>query len=382
MKEKNNLEKTADLGQSIWLDYLERNFMASGELGKWIEKGIRGVTSNPSIFQKAIADGESYDNQIASLVADDKSDQEIFEAVAVEDIQTCADTFLPLFSRTHETDGFVSLEVNPHLADDTEETVAEARRLFTAVNRPNVMIKVPATPAGIPAITKLISEGINVNVTLMFSLQDYDNVADAFLHGLEIRAARGERIDNVSSVASFFVSRVDTAVDKQLDQLGDNHAARYLKGKIGIANAKMAYTRYLNIASSKRWQTLAARGARPQRILYGSTSVKNPDYPDTLYADGLIGANTINTMPLSTVEQFLAHGTPAPTLTTNLDEARSNLVQLADLGISLDEITQQLQEEGVATFADAYDKLLHAIHQSRSAAEPQKSWQTDPALET
>jgi transaldolase len=288
----------------------------------------------------------------------------------VEDIQQTADLLLPVYVESNGTDGFVSLEANPELAYDTESTIEEVRRLHTAVNRRNVMIKVPATAAGIPAITTLTSEGININITLMFSLQDYDNVAEAYLRGLEARAAKGEAIDQIASVASFFVSRVDTAVDEELDAL-DEEAASALKGKIGIANAKLAYTRYLNVFSSKRWQQLSAQGARPQRVLYGSTSVKNPDYPDTMYVDNLMGANTVNTLPLSAIERFQDHGTVSAALTTFLEEARFQLVQLANLGIDLDRITQQLQSEGVSKFAKAFNGLMSAIEECQTKVTAQ-----------
>ncbi|MAT98324.1 MAG: transaldolase [Anaerolineaceae bacterium] len=381
MSSKNHVEQTADLGQSIWLDYLDREFIASGELKTMIDAGIRGITSNPSIFQEAIAEGGDYDDDIAELVAEGKDDKEIYEAMAVADIQHAADLLAPVYIESKKLDGYISLEANPDLAYDTEATIEEVRRLHKAVNRPNLMIKVPATSAGIPAIATLISEGININITLMFSLTHYDRVADAYLRGLEERLADGFDIDHVASVASFFVSRVDTAVDEQLDEL-NNDAAAALKGKIGIANAKMAYTRYLNVFSSKRWQNLAAHGARPQRVLYGSTSVKNPNYPDTMYADHLIGANTVNTLPLETIKKFNDHGTVAPALTTQLEKARSQLVQLGNLGIDLERITQQLQDDGVTKFADAFSDLMAAIRRARTEEQQkQETLQPEPVLE-
>ncbi len=381
MSSKNHVQQTADLGQSIWLDYLDREFINSGELKSLINRGIRGITSNPSIFQEAISDGGDYDEDIAALAEEGKEDTEIFEALAVADIQKAADLLAPVYIETDGLDGYISLEANPDLAYDTEGTIEEVRRLHKAVNRPNLMVKVPATSAGIPAIATLISEGININITLMFSLKDYDNVADAYMRGLEERLSDGFEIDHVASVASFFVSRVDTAVDKKLDEL-ESDAAKALKGKIGIANAKMAYARYLNAFSSRRWQILAAHGARPQRVLYGSTSVKNPDYPDTMYADQLIGANTINTLPLEAIEKFNDHGTVSPALTTQLEQARSQLVQLSKLGIDLDRITQQLQDEGVTKFADAFSDLIAAIRRTRTDAEQeQASRQPEPLLE-
>lgn len=360
------LKQVTDLGQSIWLDYLDRSFIDSGELKNLIKQGVRGITSNPSIFQEAIAEGDDYEDAIAELTAAGKNDQEIYEALAVEDIQRAADLLKPIYTNSNGADGFISLEANPALAYDTEGTIEEVRHLYQAVDRPNVMIKVPATAAGIPAIKTLISEGININVTLMFSLHDYDNVVEAYLQGLEERVARGGEILHIASVASFFVSRVDTAVDKLLEQK-NSPVATALKGKIGIANAKMAYLRYLTVFSSKRWQLLSTRGARPQRILYGSTSVKNPDYPDTMYVDNLIGANTVNTLPLSAIEVFQERGTVAPTLTSYLEEARLRLIQLANLGIDLDRITQQLQDDGVRKFAKAFDDLIQSLHRVKEA---------------
>lgn len=358
----NKLQQAADLGQSIWLDHLDRPLIHSGDLQTLIDRGLRGITSNPSIFEKAITGGEAYDEDITQLAAAGKTEHEIYEKLAIDDIQHAADLLLPVYTEARGQDGFISLEANPELAYDTEKTIEEVRHLHTAVNRPNVMIKVPATAAGLPAITTLTSEGININVTLMFSLQDYDNVTEAYLRGLEERVMRGGAIDEIASVASFFVSRVDTAVDKQLDQLNANgETPQMLKGKIGIANAKMAYTRYLNVFSSKRWQRLAARGAQPQRILYGSTSVKNPDYPQTMYVDNLMGPSTVNTLPLKTIKTFEEQGTVSPALTSYLEAARGQLVQLAHLGIDLDRITQQLQDDGVTKFADAFTDLMTAL---------------------
>lgn len=355
------LHQVSQLGQSIWLDFIDREFIKAGKLQELIDAGLRGVTSNPSIFKKAITEGNDYDEAIAALVnSGDSSATSIYEALAIEDIRQTADLFHPTYNETDGADGFVSLEADPELAYDTEETIKEVRRLFQEVDRPNVMIKVPATSAGIPAITTLIGEGININVTLMFSLRDYEAVSAAYLRGLERLLDGGGDVSQVASVASFFVSRVDTAVDEQLDQLADE-SAQTLKGRIGIANAKMAYLRYLQVFSSPRWQRLAAHDARPQRILYGSTSVKNPDYPDTMYVDELMGVNTVNTVPLATIDAFLERGTVSDALTTKLEEARRQLVQLSQLEIDLERITQQLQDDGVTKFADAFEHLLLAI---------------------
>lgn len=349
------------VGQSIWLDYIRRSFVESGELQRMIDDGLRGITSNPSIFEEAIAKSDDYDGSVQELVAQDKSVNEIYEQLAVADIQSAADLLRPVYDESDGNDGYVSLEVSPNLAYDTEKTIAEARHLFSAVDRPNVMIKVPATAAGIPAIATLIGEGININVTLMFSLKHYEDVADAYLRGLERLLLNGGDLSKVASVASFFVSRVDTAVDDKLDELGNSD----LKGTIGIANAKLAYVRYLSVFGSERFQRLAAKGARPQRVLYGSTSVKNPAYPDTLYVDNLMGANTVNTLPQATIEALKERGTISSGLTQGLDQAREQLVQLGALGVNLEEITQQLQDDGVSKFAKAFDGLIASISDKR-----------------
>lgn len=355
------LQEANELGQAIWLDYIRRAFIKSGDLQKLVDSGLCGVTSNPSIFEKAISGSADYDEALAQLAAAGKPVAEIYEVLAIEDIREAADILRPVYDKTEGADGFVSLEVSPGLAYDTKGTIEEAQRLFEAVDRPNVMIKVPATAAGIPAIATLIGKGLNINVTLMFSLADYEAVVDAYLRGLERLAAGRGDLSKVASVASFFVSRVDVAVDDALDDIG-NEA---LKGKIGIANAKMAYARYLNVFSSERWQRLAARGARPQRLLWASTSVKNPHYPDLLYVDNLMGANTVNTMPPATLDAFRDHGTIGSGLTTNLEEARMQLNQLAALGIDLAAITQQLQDEGVDKFAKPFDSLMESIAEKR-----------------
>ena len=368
-------EVTNKIGQSIWLDYIHRAFIESGELEKLVNDGLRGITSNPSIFEEAITGSSDYDDDLKKLAGTDKTHREIYEALAVEDIQHAADLLYPVYKETEGIDGYISLEASPALAYDTEGTIQEVRHLFTLVDRPNVMIKVPATAAGIPAIATLIGEGININITLMFSLADYEAVSDAYLRGLERLAATGGDLSRVASVASFFVSRVDTAVDEQLDALINKNGAsiaRQLKGKIGIANAKMAYARYMIVFSSERWQRLAAQGARVQRILFGSTSVKNPEYPDTLYVDNLMGANTINTVPPATLEALRDHGKISSGLTTNLDEAREQLNHLARLGIDLEVITQQLQDDGVIKFAKAFDDLIESIAAERERLQKEQ----------
>jgi len=355
------LQQLAALGQSIWYDNIRRALLDHGDLQALVEAGVTGVTSNPSIFEKAIAGSADYDEAMAELVTEGRSEIEVFEALAIEDIRRAADLLRPVYKETGGVDGYVSLEVSPTLAHDTESTIAEARRLFLTLDRPNVMIKVPATPAGIPAIETLIGEGINVNVTLMFSLAHYDAVAEAYIAGLEKLAAAGKDLSKVASVASFFVSRVDTAVDRALEALGNED----LLGKIAIANAKAAYARFKETFSGPRWERLAARGGRVQRPLWASTGTKNPLYSDTLYMDALIGPDTVNTVPPATLSAFMDHGTVAPTLEEGVAEVREQLAQLAGLGIDLPAITQKLQDEGVASFADAFQSLMASIAEKR-----------------
>ena len=356
------LNELNQAGQSVWLDYIRRAYIASGELQAIIEAGVTGITSNPSIFEKAIAGSSDYDADIQRLVMTGRGTTGIYEALALDDIGRAADLLRPVYERTAGRDGYVSLEVSPELAHDTAGTIADARRLFAALGRPNVMIKVPATPAGIPAFQTLISEGINVNVTLMFSLAHYEAVAEAYLRGLEARAAAGGNLSRVASVASFFVSRVDSAVDKALAAAGNQQ----LPGKIAVANAKITYQRFQAIFTGPRWQKLAQAGAQPQRVLWASTSTKNPAYSDTLYVDELIGPHTVNTMPLNTVDAFLDHGTVAETLTAGLDEAQAQLAQLAELGIDLAAITEQLQVAGVDAFATAFRGMLDSVARKRA----------------
>ncbi len=349
------------LGQSIWYDNIRRGLIVDGGLQKLIDDGVVGVTSNPSIFEKAIAHSDDYDEALQILVAEGKSAPQIYEALAVEDIANTADLLYPVYEETDGLDGYVSLEVDPTLAHDTEGTISEARRLYATLGRPNVMIKVPATPEGVPAIRTLIGDGININVTLLFSNDNYRDVAQAYKIGLEQLAANGGDVSRVASVASFFVSRVDGLVDKALEAI-DN---KELQGKIAIANAKVAYTLYEDIFSGDDWQTLAAKGARPQRLLWASTSTKNPAYPDVLYLDGLIGPDTVNTVPPDTLENFIDHGTIEMTLTMDVDEARQQLDALPALGIDLDEITAKLQVDGVASFAQAFVSLMDSVATKR-----------------
>ncbi len=354
------LNQLVEIGQSIWLDYIRRAFTMDGGLARLVDQGVRGVTSNPAIFEKAIAGNDDYDEQLRELSVQGLSTVEIYEALALQDIRTAADTLRVVYEATNGGDGYVSLEVSPDLAYDTESTVAEARRLRAAVGRPNVFIKVPATPEGVLAIKTLIGEGININVTLIFSLAQYDAVAEAYIAGLEMFAAGGGDLAKVASVASLFVSRVDAKVDAKLDLLGTPQA-QALKGKIALANAKISYQHFKEIFSGKRWETLAALGARYQRPLWASTSTKSPDYPDTLYVDELIGPHTVNTAPPKTLDAFLDHGTVAVTVETGLAEGRAQLDQLAELGIDLDGAMQELLDEGVAKFIKPFASLMQSI---------------------
>jgi transaldolase/glucose-6-phosphate isomerase len=358
------LHQLADLGQAIWLDYIRRSFITSGDLQALIDEGLRGITSNPTIFEKAIAGSADYDQDLRRLVDQARSVEEIYEALTLDDIRRAADLLHQVYEQTGGADGYVSLEVNPTLAYDTEGTIAEARRLFATLDRPNVMIKVPATPAGIPAIGTLIGEGVNVNVTLMFSLAHYEAVAEAYIAGLGKLAASGGDLSKVASVASFFVSRVDTAVDSALKAIGTSEALA-LQGKIAIANARMAYARFRQKFSGDRWDRLAAQGARVQRPLWASTSTKNPLYPDTLYVDNLIGPDTVNTVPPATLNAFRDHGTVAPTLEAGLGEAHAQLARLAEVGVDLSVITQNLQDEGVTKFAQSFEALMASIADKR-----------------
>ncbi len=351
------------MGQSIWLDYIQRSMITSGELKQLIDIGLRGVTSNPAIFEKAIAGSNDYDEDLKQLLKTDQSLAQIYEALAIKDISLAADQLRGVYDSSSGKDGYVSLEVSPELAYETEKTIAEAKRLFETVNRPNVMIKVPATQAGLPAITELIGSGVNVNVTLIFGLQNYKAVAGAYQSGLEKLAATGPAvkgghpIGRVASVASFFISRVDTAVDTELEKMG----ASELLGKIAVANSKIAYVEYKKILAQSRWQQLADKGAGVQRVLWASTSTKNPAYPDNLYVDELIGPDTVNTLPPSTLESFMDHGRVAQTLTRDLTEAQNHLTKLADLGIDLETVTQKLQDDGVVAFAKPFKELLESI---------------------
>jgi transaldolase/glucose-6-phosphate isomerase len=363
-------------GQAVWLDFLARGFVAKGELKKLIDTdGVKGVTSNPSIFEKAIGSSDEYDGAIGStLKKGDRSVAALFEHVAVEDIQHAADVLRPVYDEFKGNDGFVSLEVSPYLAMDTTGTIAEALRLWHDVHRRNLMVKVPATPEGLPAVEHLIGKGLNINITLLFSQKVYIEVAKAYIAGLEKRVADGDDPSHVASVASFFVSRIDAAVDKQLDEkiarANDPHEKERLaalKGKVAIANAKLAYQEYKKLFSGARWEKLAAKGAKPQRLLWASTGTKNKEYSDVLYVEELIGPNTVNTVPPATLDAFRDHGKPRDSLEENVDEARHVLAELEKSGISLDAITEELVKDGVKLFADAADKLYGAVAHKRAA---------------
>ncbi len=352
------------LGQSVWLDFLSRDLLRSGELGGLIARGLRGLTSNPTIFEHAIAKGEHYDDVLtAARPADD--DRAVFETIAIADVRGAADLFASVYEASEGTDGFVSLEVSPTLARDTTGTLTEARRLWHVVNRPNLMIKVPGTREGWPAIEQLLTEGINVNITLLFAVDHYRKVVEAYQRALEARLDAGKPIDRIASVASFFVSRVDTEVDKRIDAKGA--ALRELRGKAAIANAQVAYEWLLTYRRDPRWRRLAERGARVQRLLWASTSTKDPAYSDLLYVESLIGPDTVDTMPPATLDAFTDHGTARRTLSDDAGDARHVLSRLADGGIDLDDVTRVLENEGIDKFAASYRSLLETIGKKRGA---------------
>jgi transaldolase/glucose-6-phosphate isomerase len=358
------LRQLADVGQSIWIDNIRRSMFASGELERLIGVGLRGMTSNPTIFEKAIGSGSDYDDQLRSLIGVESDPGALFEALAIDDIRHALDAFRPLYDSTNGGDGFVSLEVSPLLAGDTAGTVAAAKRLWAAVDRPNLMIKIPATAAGLPAITETIAAGINVNVTLIFSVETYEATANAFIAGIEKRAAAGEPVDRVASVASVFVSRIDTAVDALLQEkiAAGRPELRDLLGKAGLSNLKITYQRFRGIFATNRWQKLAELGAKPQRPLWASTSTKNPAYPELMYVENTIGRNTVNTLPPATLDALLAHGSVrADSIEEDLEGARSALLALAKAQIPIFDVTQKLQVDGVKSFADSYAAMLLAI---------------------
>jgi len=363
------LLRVRELGQSIWLDYIRRAMLSDGTLARLIrDDGLGGMTSNPAIFEKAIAHGEEYAAAIAAL-ASGRSAEQIYEAIAIEDVRAAADAFSTLHRETRAVDGYVSLEVSPHLAHDTAGTIDAARRLWGRVERPNVMIKVPGTRAGLPAIERLIADGINVNVTLLFSVDRYGVVAEAWLRGLEMRLREHRPLAGIASVASFFLSRIDTLIDQRLDQLAaaGNEQAAALRGRAAIASARLAYQHYRSWRFSERWTRLAGAGAVPQRLLWASTSTKDPAYPDVMYVDALIGPETVNTVPLETLDAYRDHGKPQARLEEDLDAARALPRQLAQLDLDLERVAEQLEREGVEKFVTPYDSLLATIEQQRRA---------------
>lgn len=363
------IEQLRVIGQSLWYDNVRRSFLApGGEMHTFItDKTVLGVTSNPTIFEKAIAASRDYDDAFAALLAQKADADTIYTSLVVEDIRQTADLLHSTYESSQKQDGYVSIEVSPLLANNTERTVAEALSLYAQVGRANVMIKVPGTEAGIPAIRALTAAGISVNVTLLFSLSQYEAIANAYLEGLEARAASGHRLDDVASVASFFVSRVDTLIDKRL---ATQHPAQAetLRGKAAIANAKLAYERGQQLFSGARWERLAERGAQAQRLLWASTGTKDPRYSDTLYLDELIGANTVNTVPPATLKAFLDHGTVTSSLEQGLEDAKTLLASLAALGIDVEEVGQVLQQEGVVAFEQSFRTLMQAIEDRRQKA--------------
>jgi transaldolase/glucose-6-phosphate isomerase len=372
-KATNPLKDLLKYGQSVWLDYIRRDLLTSGELKRLIEEdGLRGMTSNPAIFEKAIADSTLYSDILQSLRS--RSDLDAkgrYEILAIRDIQDAADFLRPVYDSSKRRDGYVSLEVSPYLARDTEGTLAEARRLWKTVGRENVMIKVPGTAEGIPAFQQLISEGININVTLLFSQEVYKRVADAYIAGLEQLSARGGDVSKIASVASFFISRIDSSVDaivgerlKASKEQREQEQLKSMLGKVAIANGKQTYVSYQKIFSGDRWKALSTKGAQTQRVLWASTSTKNPNYRDVLYVEELIGPDTVNTIPPATLDAFRDHGRARPSLTEDVESANRTMETAAKLGISMKEVTDKLTDDGVRLFAEAFDKLLKAVERS------------------
>jgi len=371
----NPVQRVTELGQSFWYDYIRRDLYKSGELKQLIDKGLRGMTSNPTIFQQAIAGTDQYDDDIRRFGDAGKSIPEIFEALEVTDVSGAADVFRPVYDATGGNDGFVSIEVAASLARDTEATIVEARRLWKSCGRPNVMVKIPGTEEGVPAIRQCLSEGININITLLFSVARYEQVMEAFLAGLEVRASRGEPIDKIRSVASFFLSRVDTNVDKKLDAIAkdgnrsdaDHALAKSLRGKLAIGNARLAYEAFERVFKGPRFAPLQAQGAAVQRPLWASTSTKDPAYPDLYYVEAVIGPDTVDTVPRETFEAYLDHGSPRVSIRDDLAGAREALAGLKRLGIDEAQVYRELEDEGVKKFVDSFDKLSQALAEKEKA---------------
>ena len=370
----NPLKKLQTFGQSVYMDEIRRGMMSDGYLQTLIDRdGLRGVTSNPAIFQKAIADSNDYDDAIAQAAKQGHSTDKIYEDIVIQDIQDAADLFRPMYDESDGKYGYVSLEVSPKLANDTEGTLKEARHLWQRLDRPNVFIKVPGTKEGLPAITTLISEGINVNVTLLFGLERYRDVAWAYVEGLEQRANAGHDIKRVASVASFFLSRIDVMLDPMFDDIAAQDSsnaelAKSLKGTVAVANAKLAYQIYKDVFGSDRYKALETKGARVQRLLWASTSTKDPSYKDTMYVEPLIGAETVNTMPTNTLDAYRDHGEPANTIENNVQEAQATLDNVKKLGINMDDITQKLEDEGVEKFIKPFESLMQTLDDARTKA--------------
>jgi transaldolase len=362
----NPLKQLETFGQSVWLDFITRSFISEGKLKKLIdEDGLKGVTSNPTIFQKAITGGREYDAIIQKLEAQKMSAADIFDALAIEDIQAACDAFKGVYERTQGKDGFVSLEVTPNLARDAQGTLKQAREFFRRVSRPNVMIKIPGTQEGLSAIEQALGEGININITLIFSLKRYEQVMEAWLAGLEKLDKSGKPLNRTASVASFFVSRVDSLVDKLLEKKSPSAAP--LLGKAAIANARKAYDMFLKVRGGARFKALEAKGALVQRPLWASTSTKNPKYRDVMYAEELIGRETVDTLPLATIDAFRDHGRPAETLPGNVTDADHTLDALAKAGIQMDDVTRQLEEEGLKLFSESYNSLIQSLEGKKEA---------------
>lgn len=374
---RNPLHALRQAGQSVWLDYIHRKLLQSGELRRLVEEdGLSGVTSNPTIFEKAISESPEYNDSFARLRSQAATAAQAYETLVTEDITAACDVLWPVFDETRGADGFVSVEVSPLLADDTGGTMQEVRQWFDRIRRPNLMVKIPGTPAGVPAVESMLAEGRNINITLLFSVQAYAQVAEAYLRALERRVAAGQPIDQVASVASFFVSRIDTETDKRLEAKlkstkdpAERERLQSLMGKAAVANAKRAYRTFRELFATERFKALAAKGARIQRPLWGSTSTKNPAYPALLYVEALVGPDTVNTLPPQTIADFRDHGKVNPhAVMEGLDEADAVIARLAEAGISIDDVTQRVLDAGVKSFSDSYHQLLSAIEGRLKAA--------------
>jgi transaldolase len=362
-RRRSRLHELSELGQSVWIDFLSRQLLQSGELARMMEDdAVVGITSNPTIFQKAISAGDDYDEQLREVLAEEDDPKEVFLRLAVQDVQDACDVLRQVWDGGGGKDGYVSIEVDPNFAYDTDATIGEAQRLHEVVDRPNCFVKIPGTKPGLPAIEEMIARGRSINVTLIFSLQRYAEVVEAYLRGLERLVESGGDPGSVASVASFFVSRVDTEADRRLDEVG---APAELKGKLAVANAKLAYERYKELFSGERWEALRAKGATTQRCLWASTSTKNPDYRDVLYVEELIGPETVNTMPEETIRAFQDHGEVAPTLERDLDEAKRLFERIAEAGVDYDDVVVVLEREGVDKFSDSFRELLDGVQGKR-----------------